>query len=319
MNHFLIADDLKNVRIGFRELLESQGNTCEEASNVDEILRLVRRNQSSEDERFDLILLDFDFGDGTTGFTAIAELKEEFGQDYCDHKIVVITAVVERRLAHDFARLGAIGHLLKPVNSAQFWVTIDSALARRELYVEKKEDWESACKLLVDLGVLEGIEDLKICAQEYEVLKATHAKLLLDLQQAGGHEYQIAGAYQQATEYLNASPGNFQNIYSFLRSFGFTEKFVSDVEYIFHSDRLQFLLLQAYLGRVAVSPQSYRVKHLAPGAPNHYEYRVGRNFRLYFRKAVGEQIVLERFGHKNIQPEIISYLNHSANEDIAEM
>ncbi|MCY7281920.1 MAG: hypothetical protein LH679_00465 [Cyanobacteria bacterium CAN_BIN43] len=155
---------------------------------------------------------------------------------------------------------------------------------------------------------------LNTYAQEYENLKTIHEQLLSDLQQAGGRDSQIASAYQYATEALNASPGNFQTIYSFLKSFGFTQKLISDAEDIFHSDRLQFVILQCYLQRIAASPQSYQIKHLAPGATNHYEYRVGRNFRLYFRKAVEGRIILERFGHKKIQPKIISYRTYALTE-----
>jgi len=320
MRHFLIADDNHQVRRSFRGLLESQHHKCEEAKDIPEILRLVHKSQSNTEDAndFDLILMDFDFGDGTNGIQAINYLAKKFGGEYCEHRVIVITGATDRELPAEFARLGAIGHLIKPVNETQFWASIDSALTRRELYVEKREDWESAVKLLDNLGVLEGIEELNTYAQEYENLKTIHEQLLSDLQQAGGRDSQIASSYQYATEALNASPGNFQTIYSFLKSFGFTQKLISDAEDIFHSDRLQFVILQCYLQRIAASPQSYQIKHLAPGATNHYEYRVGRNFRLYFRKAVEGRIILERFGHKKIQPKIISYLDASADQDISQ-
>jgi CheY-like chemotaxis protein len=231
MHHFLIADDNQQVRRSFRGLLESQQHRCEEAQDIPEILRMVHKSQSNVEDAndFDLILMDFDFGDGTNGIQAINYLTKKFGEEYCEHRIIVITGATDRDLPGEFARLGAIGHLIKPVNETQFWASIDSALTRRELYVEKREDWESALRLLDNLGVLEGIEELSAYAQEYENLRTIHEQLLSDLQKAGGRDSQTATAYQYATESLNASPGNFQGIYSLLKNFGFTQKLISDV------------------------------------------------------------------------------------------
>lgn len=150
MCHFLIADDEPNIRRDFRLLLESKSHTCVEASDIVEIRDAVEISESENGEPFDLILLDYDFGDGTNGLQAM----EKLSFIYCEHRVVVLTAARDFKLPSEFARLGAIGHLLKPVPEDQFWVTIDSALTRREQFIDKKEDWEAALELLHRNGYL---------------------------------------------------------------------------------------------------------------------------------------------------------------------
>lgn len=321
MAHFLIADDEPNVRKSIRLRLEAddtENHTYEEAGDLLSILKAVKSSEESEDkEPFDLILLDHDLS-GPTGLDVIEKITRLIGDSYCEHRIVVITGSHERQLASAYAEQGAIGHLNKPVDETQFWSTIDAALRRRELYVNKKLDWESALEVLDNLGILEGIESLKGVSQQYEALQEIHNNLLRDLQTAGQRDKQIAQAYQQASEALNQSPGSFESIYSFLREFGYTFRLVKDIEDIFATNRLQFIALQSYLKRISDNPKAYRIKHLIPGATGHYEYRVGRNFRLYFRYSGDNKIILERFGHKNVQAKIINFLDGSQDGDISQ-
>lgn len=318
MAYFLIADDVPKVRDSIRSLLEQQNHTYDEACDLIEIMEAVEESESEEGEPFDLILLDYDFGDGTTGFNAIQQLKEKFGAQFCDHRIVIITGHRNRELPREFARLGAIGHLIKPVEEDQFWATIDSALIRQDLYVYKKEDWESAYELLHNLGLIDGIESLKSTAQQYDALQDIYQKLLSDLQKAGGQQEQIGMAYESASDALNDSPGSLESIFAFLDGFGYTKSFLNDVKDIFKRDRLHFVLLQSYLQKIRANPLDYRIKHLAGGATGHYEYRVGRSFRLYFRRGEGGTIVLERYGDKTQQKQIINYLDQSIEGEVLE-
>ena len=266
--------------------------------------------------RFDLILLDYNFEEAS-GLDAIEGLSEVIGSDYCEHRIVVVTGSQLKGLSSEFAALGAIGHLHKPINEVQFWSTVDAALTRRELYVDKKVDWESALELLNNLGILEGIESLKVITEQYEALDTIHQNLLKDLQVAGQKEQQIALAYTKATQALNSSPGTFDSIFAFLQNFGYTRYFLEDVKQIFHSDRLHFVALQSYLQRISLNAEAYMMKSLHPSASGHYEYRVGRSFRLYFRRADAGRIIFERFGNKTVQPKILNYLGQSEDEDIS--
>lgn len=316
MAHFLIADDEPKVRAALVALLKPQGHTYEEAGNILDIIKTVKESESISGEPFDLLLLDYNFGEAS-GLDAIRGLNKVIGSDYCEHRIVVVTGCHQRGLSVEFAGLGAIGHLHKPINEAQFWSTVDAALTRRELYVEKKNDWEAALELLNDLGIIEEIESLKAVSEQYAALDTIHQNLLNDLQAAGHKEQQIALAYTKATQALNNSPGAFESIFTFLENFGYTHPFLEDVKQIFRSDRLHFVALQSYLQRISLNPEAYMVKALHPSAPGHYEYRVGSSFRLYFRRATAGKIILERFGHKTVQPKILSYLGQSYDADIS--
>ncbi len=152
MAHFLIADDEPNVRAALISILKPQEHTYEEAGNILDIIKAAKTSESEGSEPFDLILLDYNFGEAS-GLDAIKGLGKIMGSDYCEHRIVVVTGCQQRGLSSEFAALGAIGHLQKPINEVQFWSTVDAALTRRELYVYRKVDWEAALELLNNLGV----------------------------------------------------------------------------------------------------------------------------------------------------------------------
>lgn len=313
MAHFLIADDEAGIRRNFRLLLESKGHTCIEASDRPGTIKAARASISGTSEPFDLILLDYSFGDGTTGL----DVMEKLGLDYCDHRVIVLTGSRQQGLSSEFTRLGAINYLLKPISSDQFWVTIESALTRRELFVNKREDWEAALDLLDRVGVLEGIETYNTVnqqlASQLESLKVINNELQAELRQAGQREEAVARAYEKASEALSTVPGNINIIAGSLQSFSFTEPFLSDIERLFDKDRLQFYVLASYLKRIEMHPD-YPYRVLAGRAADHAEYRVGRSYRLYFRRDDAGEIVLERFGHKTVQERIIDYLSQSHDE-----
>jgi len=307
MSHFLIVDDYDHIRREWTKLINKANHTCIEAADVDQAIEAIEQSER-EGEPFDLILLDHDLGGDETGVT----LLEYLDFDYCQHRIVVITASGSVSLAKEYANAGAIGHLIKPVSEIQFEITITSALERRAIYVDEKENWQSAYKLLEDIGLLDSIERLKAdsvkVAEEYEHLKLIYEQLIADLEKAGGRESEIAQAYLKATDTLNSSPGGIDSILPFLEEFMITASFWSDIENVFSFDRLHFFILQSYLKRIRENPYYYRIKHLIGGATGHYEYRIGKSYRLYFRRE-GDVIILERFGHKNIQSKIINYLS----------
>lgn len=313
MAHFLVADDEPGIRRDFRLMLESRAHTCVEACDRIQASRAVKVSESETSESFDLILLDYDFGDGTTGL----QLMEKLGIDYCEHRVIVLTGSRNFKLPSEFARLGAINHLLKPVSEDQFWVAIQSALTRRQLYIDKKEDWESALATLHKYGVLEGIESYdavnKQLANQLESLKAINEQLQQELKQAGRREEEIAKAYEKASNALCMTPGDINIICDSLRSFEATKPFLSDIETLFDKDRLHFYVLVSYLKRIENHPD-YPYRLLAGRALGHAEYRVGRSYRLYFRRDSNNRIILERFGHKHIQEKIVEYLSKSEDE-----
>lgn len=313
MAHFLIADDEPGIRRDFRSLLESRSHTCVEASDRIQVSEAVKSSESETGEQFDLILLDYDFGDGTNGL----QVMKKLGIDYCEHRVIVLTASRNFKLSTEFARLGAINHLLKPVSEDQFWVAIESALTRRELYIDKKQDWESALAILHKYGVLEGIESYdavnKQLASQLESLTFINEQLQQELRQAGRRKEEIAKAYKKASDAVCTVPGDISIICDSLRNFEITKPFLLDIEALFEKDRLHFYVLVSYLKRIDNHPD-YPYRVLVGRASGHAEYRVGRSYRLYFRRNDSSKIVLERFGHKQVQEKIVEYLTNSEDE-----
>lgn len=316
MAHLLIADDEPNVRNSIKLLLDAQNHTYNEAGSIIEIVKAVQKSEKDNEEPYDLILLDYNF-EGATGIDAIRHITARMGSEYCEHRIIIITGSNQRGLAAEFASLGAINHLLKPISQEQFWITLESALTRREIYIDKKNDWETALELLENRGILEDINVLNEISRQHEELKYIHNALLDDIARSEGRESSIAKAYEKASEALNNSPGKFETIFTLLVNDGYTNSFVRDIQDIFEKDRLHFLSLQSYLNKINNEAVSSFEKHLSPGATNHYEYRIGRCYRLYFRRASNGRKIFERFGHKNVQDRIIHYLSRSNESDIS--
>ncbi len=316
MCNFLIVDDESFIREYFRSLLEARGHICEEASNQYEAIRKIKKGIQGQGTAFDLILLDHHLDGGQLGIDILRH--PDVGLAFAKDRVIVITGDQDEALAEEYAEWGAIGHLLKPLPSeSQFWVTIKAALSRLKR-IEQQQDWEEAYTLLEELGLLESIdqlrEDVRHYSEQYIALKQIHEQLLSDLKHAGGQAADIEKGYEIATKSLNDTlVFSIQSIIPFLHFFKFTNHFWKDVEDLFNKDRLHFFILQSYLKRIHEHPEAQHSRDLSG---HHYEYRIGRSYRLYFRPANDDHktLVLERFGHKNRQDEIISFLQ-SHNEE----
>ncbi|MBD2682646.1 MULTISPECIES: response regulator [Nostoc] len=313
MAHFLIVEDEAAIRREWKSLLEKENHTYVEAADVDQAIEAIDKSEK-QCEGFDLILLDHHLGDETG-----VNLLENLDVSYCQHRIIVITGHASIPLAREYAKIGAIGHLIKPVSEIQFYITISSSLERRYIYVDEKENWESAYHFLQEIGLLDSIEKLNtdsaMLLEQYEALKAIYEQLINDLEKASNKDSEIAQAYKKASDTLNSTPGSFDSIIPFLNGFLFTPTFLSDIKKIFTSERLHFFILQSYLKRIKENPSAYRITRIVNTAITHFEYRIGKSYRLYFRKE-GNTIILERFGHKNIQDKIISFLDKNCENYI---
>jgi CheY-like chemotaxis protein len=311
MAHFLIADDKEKIRYQFALWLEGAGHSYVEAEDIADIISAVRN--SEEAEIFDMILLDHDFGGGEYGFEALKLLSEEFGPKYCEHRVIVITADETEDLPDMYASLGAINHLIKDIKKSQFDAAIRSALYRRVLYVDQKQDWEQALEVLQDAGIIEGYEKLSKDYNELigqkEALEAINEKLKEALNKAGGRESQIATAYESAFEGLKNAPGDYRIIYPLLYPYEVSELFLEEIKDLFYENRLVFIALMNVLHRVQ-GDLNCRVRKIAGTQKALFEYRVARSYRLYFLlpSAPHTKVTLCRFGKKEVQNQIIEYL-----------
>jgi response regulator of citrate/malate metabolism len=310
MAHFLLVEDRLDICEIWRNWLLEEGHTCQCANTYEDAVQKIWVSEQNDGEPFDMILLDHELDGGLFGINVLNEISEEIGQDYKEHRFVVITASHDMGLVSIYSQRGALGYLIKPISRESFFATIINALERRRIYVENKEDWEAAVRVLEDLELLPKIEQMQRDLEAFQALKEIHNKLLEDLRKAGGNEAKIRESYAYAYQAITNNTATIESIIPCLQPFFITESFWEDIEYTFHHERLKFYGLQSYLLRIGSDPNAYRIKHLSGDAPGHYEYRTGITHRLYFRRQDGH-IVLERFGHKSKQKEILHFLHET--------
>lgn len=83
----------------------------------------------AEEERFDLILCDYDLG-GITGVEVISKVREM--PAYAHTPIIIMTAETESRVAVEASEAGATLFLKKPFTGAAFKERLDMALETTE-------------------------------------------------------------------------------------------------------------------------------------------------------------------------------------------
>ncbi len=314
MSHFLVVDDESEIRTTWQTWLREAGHTCQGAGSYEEAYRMIRASEAEDGEPFDMVLLDHQLDGGFFGIN----LLERFGQQYAEHRIIVITGHYSTNIAQQYAHWGVLGHQLKPTFREQFLVTITNALERRAIYVERKDDWESAVQLLEDLKLLPNIERMEENLAAFESLKSAYEQLMEVLKNSGGNESKLRESYNEAYNTITSTATRIESIAPLLEPFLLTRSFWEDIEYVFEHNRLSFYSLQSYLIRIGRNPNAYRIKHLSGHAQGHYEYRTGRAYRLYFRRS-DKDIVLERFAHKNSQPEVIHFLHQTGGGDVCKL
>jgi len=310
MAHFLLVDDNPEICKIWGDWLLEENHTYQRAGTYAEAVQQICASEQDDGEPFDMILLDHELDGDFRGFNVLNDITEELNNNYLEHRIIVITAHRSRELVRGYSQWGVSGYLLKQTSQDQFFATIINALERRRIYVENKEDWESAVSVLEDLELLPNIEQMERDLEAFQALKETHNKLLEDLKQAGGNEAKIRESYAYAYQTITNNTATIKSIIPCLQPFLITAPFWRDIEYTFDHERLKFYGLQSYLSRVGNNPNAYPIKHLSGDAPGHYEYRTGITHRLYFRRQDG-RIVLERFGHKSKQKEILHFLHET--------
>jgi CheY-like chemotaxis protein len=312
MAHFLVADDVEKIRRNVCSWLDEDGHTSIEASHPFAIQQAILHSEQPNNEPFDLIILDHDLGD-LTGLKVISYLSRAMHPDYFRNRFVVMTGHVGLELPKEYCRRGSIGHLVKPVHIEQFRGTIGRALEQRSLLIDKPDDWEQAIELLTRQELLPDIESIYKENQELnsqlEHLKAINAQLIASLQFAGKEEEQRAAAFDQAEKGLLDVGGESTVILPFLEGYELTESFQADVEDLFNSNRIRFFVLMNTLRKVRAYPGYPRTKLEGLGR-GYYEYRVGREYRLYFHQDGTIQTLL-RITHRRDQKRTIESIRNS--------
>lgn len=306
MANVILLDDEVRILEEFSAWVRDLGHNVYTCQDIIEVLNLVDDLQE-QDAEIDLFVFDHNLKDGVTSLDLIDQFNEDGNLVY-KNRFIVATGIATSEVAESYVKYGSMGHLIKPIHQAQFTQTINQVLAKIEYESSQKENWESAYEMLENMGLLDSIDELKRSNEEinesYLALKQIYEQLQKDLLVYNKDQ---AKAYEIASESFNKTNLSFDLIYRYQGYMVYSDKFLEEVERIYKKDRLLFFRLLNYLGKISENPIDYRIKKLH-ASDNLYEYRIGRDYRLYYSKQ-NDKILLERFGDKNVQDEILHNLS----------
>jgi putative two-component system response regulator len=120
--HILLVDDEPEVLVLFREILELQSHSVEEAVNV------AQATDRLADAAFDLVVCDV----GLRGESGLA-LVRRVADDLPDTAIIMVTAADEPALAEEALSMGACGYLVKPCRPNDLVISVSAGLRMRDL------------------------------------------------------------------------------------------------------------------------------------------------------------------------------------------
>ncbi|MDP1678301.1 MAG: sigma-54 dependent transcriptional regulator [Bacteroidota bacterium] len=123
----LVVDDEVNYRTTLESLLTSEGHSV--ITTEDGVAAINQLQEKS----FDLVLLDVRMPrvDGI-------EVLKFIRQNFIDTQIIMLTAVVDLRMAVDCMKLGAFHYLAKPYSVEELLSLSNNALEKRSLVIENK-------------------------------------------------------------------------------------------------------------------------------------------------------------------------------------
>lgn len=311
MANILLLDDEKSITSEFAAYVEEMGSKSYECQTRRDVLSTIKMLEDNE-KKVDLFILDHDLGGGENSLKLLRLLDKRKYFEY-QNRFIVATGHASNDITQDYAKFGSMGHLIKPIHKNQFVQTITHALSRIDFLNNQEESWESAYQLLEDMNLLDSVDEIKKnnieVNDQFLALKNIYDQLVSEIKEKQGED--IVKAYESASDAVSKIKGGYEVIYDFAGEMALTSKFTEDIQQIYSKDRVLFFRLLSYLGRINDSALDYRIKKLNGAGDNAYEYRVGRDYRLYFSRQDKGVLQLERFGHKNIQDNIIHNLAQS--------
>lgn len=273
---------------------------------------------------YDLVLLDHHLDVDTSGLTGIdvlQDLEKELGVNILKNRFIVLSSQGNISISNEYARYGSLAYLLKPINEEQFFITISDAWLKLQLGIAEAEwkDADAAIRLLINEGLLDPLDELssQISKQQEqnEALQQLNEILLQKLKETGERSEQLR-VYEEWDEGIKKlAPSSFSDIYPALKSFDKTKAFMGDIEHAFKINPRIFMQLYAYLLRIDRNSFAAERGGRRKLFGTHWEHRVGREYRLYFRDG-DDRKILERFAHRRDQPEILKYLRSKTPEVI---
>ena len=124
----LIVDDEESIRDILSTKLKADGYDCEVAADGNEALWKAFMKD------FDIVLLDIKMP-GLPGMEVLSRIVI----DHPDTSVIIVTAVLDTRIAVEAMRQGAYDYVTKPFNLDDLGARIKRALEKRRLVLENKE------------------------------------------------------------------------------------------------------------------------------------------------------------------------------------
>ena len=117
MTKILIIDDERPIRETLEMFLREKGYDVATSESGEAGLKLIRKNQP------DIVILDLRLP-GIDGIEVLRIIKQLTPRSM----VVVITAYHDKEIYDQAESLGACGYIVKPIDVAEFEVTIDKAV-----------------------------------------------------------------------------------------------------------------------------------------------------------------------------------------------
>jgi len=171
----LVVDDEESVRNLLQRALEEAGYQVTTATSGEEAM-----SEAYHGEGVELVLLDIKMP-GMSGMDVLTKLTT----DWPDTCVIMATAVVDVETAIKAMKLGAYDYITKPFNLDEVVLTVQRALERRDLQLQRKQYY-----LQIEQSVRSQTERMQAQFTELVNSLAREHKLLLKLagQQTRGEE-----------------------------------------------------------------------------------------------------------------------------------
>jgi len=124
----LIVDDDRQVRDVLRQIFLAAGYKCVLAKDGDEGLQVFKAGRPP------LVVTDLKMP-GIAGIELLRQARAVDG----DVAVIVLTDAADWKNAIESLKLGAHAFLMKPINMDELLITVERALERRQLLIERRE------------------------------------------------------------------------------------------------------------------------------------------------------------------------------------
>ncbi|SCW63811.1 DNA-binding response regulator, OmpR family, contains REC and winged-helix (wHTH) domain [Lachnospiraceae bacterium C10] len=175
MNRILVADDEADIRNALRIYLQAEGYEVEEASNGQEVLKILKESQDTESTAFQLVLLDI-MMPVMDGIICLHNIRESYNLP-----VILLTAKSENSDKVLGLTVGADDYVTKPFDPVELIARVKSQLRRYLLLGNAASAPETEKASHLTIGGIELFDDEKkvtldgaivsLTPTEYDILK----------------------------------------------------------------------------------------------------------------------------------------------------